>query len=220
MNAASQQVILGNQQHPHVGPFVNPTRPDGSLWGSNVRRSMGIIQIISGGIEFVLGIALICLPTDYFDHIDYVGWGIWTGVFAIVTGFLGVFSLTKRCMVIAYMITSIITAVLCTGCFLYAVFGVLIGSYGTNGTANLALYIILCIVFFTHMVISIIGASFTCGALISSTNQPQQVVYYTPQPLHQQYGPTPPYTEAAPQSGITSQTTTPSTNEAFISQKM
>lgn len=222
MNPPSQQVILENQQHPPVAPrhFVTPTRPNGKLWGSNVRRSMGIVQIICGGIEFVLGIAAICIPTYYFDHIDNVGWGMWTGVFAIVTGFLGVFSLKKRCMVIAYMITSIITAVLCAGCILYAVFGTIFGTWTYNVAANLALYIIMCIVFFINMVISIIGASFTCGALISVTNQPQQVVYYTPQPLQQQYGPTPPYTAVASQSGITSQTTSSGTNGVFVSPKM
>ncbi|KAJ8023375.1 hypothetical protein HOLleu_35800 [Holothuria leucospilota] len=226
MNPPSQQVFLGNQQHPPAAPglFVNPTIPDGKLWGSNVRRSMGITQIICGGIEFVFGIAVICVPSYYFDGLDYVGWGIWTGVFAIVAGFLGVFSQKKKGMVIAYMITSIITAVLCAGCFIYAVFGALYSSFilkhGYREGADLALYIILCIVFFIHMVISIIGASFTCGALSPATNQSQQVVNYTPQPLHQPYVPAPPYTVAVAQSGITFQTTTPMTNGAFVSPVM
>ncbi|KAJ8023383.1 hypothetical protein HOLleu_35812 [Holothuria leucospilota] len=120
-------------------------------------------------------------------------------------------------MVIAYMVTSIITAVLCAGCFIYAIFGILFSKYGHRGGANLALYIILCIVFFIHMMVSIIGASFTCGALSSATNQSQQVVNYTPQPLHQPYVPAPPYTVTAAQSGITFQTTTPITNGAFVS---
>ncbi|KAJ8023374.1 hypothetical protein HOLleu_35799 [Holothuria leucospilota] len=218
MNPPSQQVFLGNQQHPPAAPrlYVNPTTPDEKLWGSNVRRSMGIRQIICGGIEFVFGIVVIGVHSYFlFDHWDYVGWGIWTGLFAIVTGSLGVLSQKKRCMVIAYMVTSIITAVLCAGCFVYAIFGARIShfilQYG-GGAANLALYIILCIVFFIHMVISIIGARYTCGALSSATNQSQQVVNYTPQPLHQQYVPPPPYTVAAAQSGITFQTSTPSTH--------
>ncbi|KAJ8023395.1 hypothetical protein HOLleu_35828 [Holothuria leucospilota] len=172
MNSPTQQIFLENQQHPPAAPglFVNPTRTDGKLWGSNVRRSMGITQIICGGIEFVLGIAVICVNTYFFDFLDYVGWGIWTGVLAIVAGFLGVFSLKKRGMVIAYMVTSIITAVLCGGGFVLAAF----------------------------------------GTLYSSVN-------YTPQPLHQQYRPTPPYTVVASQSGITSQTTSPGTK---VSPKM
>ncbi|KAJ8023373.1 hypothetical protein HOLleu_35797 [Holothuria leucospilota] len=101
MNPPSEEVILGNQQHPSAAleTFFNPTGPEGKLWGSNVRRRTGIIQIVCRRIEFVLGIAVIFVSANYSNHTDNVGWGVWTGVFAIVTGFLGVYSVKKRCVV-------------------------------------------------------------------------------------------------------------------------
>lgn len=212
-----------NQQHPHVvtGAIGNQNRPNQKLWGGNVRRIMGILQIVFGVIELVIGIVVIFVPNNYYYVQDYVGYGIWTGVFAIVTGFLGVFSLMTKCMVIAYMVTSIITAVLSAGCCLYAIDGAIVGahSYYAQG-ANMALYIILCIIVFAQMVISIIGASFTCNAVCSTTGQPQQVVYLSPQPVPQQCVPPPQYTVNAPQSGIAYNTTAPTAHGAFVSPKI
>ncbi|KAJ8023593.1 Protein O-linked-mannose beta-1,4-N-acetylglucosaminyltransferase 2 [Holothuria leucospilota] len=223
MYPPNQQQVLGNQQYPHVvtGAIGNQNPTNQKLWGGNVRRIMGILQIVFGGIELAIGIAVIVIPNYYFYQ-DYVGWGIWTGVFAIVTGFLGVFSVRTKCMVIAYMVTSIITAVMSAGCCLYAIIGASRSSisYYYRETANLALYIILCIIVFSQMVISIIGASFTCNAICSTTGQPQQVVYLSPQPMPQQYAPPPQYTVNAPQSGRQYNTTAPTAYDAFVSPKI
>ncbi|KAJ8017377.1 hypothetical protein HOLleu_45263 [Holothuria leucospilota] len=90
------QIVWGNQQYSTVaqGPSSN-----GNLWGSNVRRIMGILQIVCGVTGFAFGVAVICVPLYYFDHVDYAGWGLWNGMFATVTGFLGVYSKKKKGMV-------------------------------------------------------------------------------------------------------------------------
>ncbi|KAJ8023606.1 hypothetical protein HOLleu_36090 [Holothuria leucospilota] len=114
------QVVWGNQQYSTVtqGPSSN-----GSLWGSNIRRIMGILQIVSGLIGFAFGVAVICVPLRYFDHVDYAGWGLWNGMFATVTGFLGVYSKKKKGMVISYMVTCIIASVMAAACCYYAFVG-------------------------------------------------------------------------------------------------
>lgn len=199
----AQPEVWGNNCNPCAAPgvFQNSTPAGGKLWGSSVRLLMGIAQIICGVIELALGTAVICVPTRYYDDMDNVGWGIWTGVFAIVTGFLGVFSLRMQCMVIAYMVCSIIAAVMGAGSCIYAGIGAGEISYEVHyhydysyPRANMPLYIVMCITFFVQMVTSIIGASFTCGALSCRRNQTERIVYYTLQPMPLQHIPAPPYT--------------------------
>ncbi|KAJ8017852.1 hypothetical protein HOLleu_44487 [Holothuria leucospilota] len=112
-----QQQAFGNLGYPVVSPVTPTTQnsSNGNLWGSSVRRAMGISQIICGVIEFALGIALVCLPMWYFYH-DNAAWGIWNGVYAVITGCFGVYSKRSKCMVIAYMVLSIIAAVMSGVC--------------------------------------------------------------------------------------------------------
>ncbi|KAJ8030873.1 hypothetical protein HOLleu_27413 [Holothuria leucospilota] len=88
------------------------------LWGASVRVSMGAAQIITGFLEFAFGLVLIAIPGNYFD----IGPGIWCGVFAILTGLCGAASRKNKCLVIAYMVLSIITAVMCGCCFIVTAF--------------------------------------------------------------------------------------------------
>ncbi|KAJ8035906.1 hypothetical protein HOLleu_19727 [Holothuria leucospilota] len=221
--SGQQQALWGNHGYPVVSPVPPTTRSssDGNLWGSSVRRAMGIIQIISGVIEFALGIALVSLPLRYFYH-DNVAWGIWNGVFAVVTGCIGVYSKRSKCMVIAYMVLSIIAAVMSGACCISTSSVTPYLGYQHNSqkysdywyygwrydydrgymyaTAHYAIYIVLDIVFALQMLISIIGASFTCGALYSSSNQQQVMFQINPQVASQPFGPAPPYTSVATQS--------------------
>ncbi|KAJ8035897.1 hypothetical protein HOLleu_19712 [Holothuria leucospilota] len=116
-----QQLVFENQPAPVANPgVINNQNPDRRKWGWKVRNIMGILQITFGVIEIVFGIAAICIPMSYYDDTDVVGWGIWNGVFAIVTGSLGVCSKRRKCMIIAYMVTSIIAAVLSGTCLVWA----------------------------------------------------------------------------------------------------
>lgn len=82
MYPPNQQQVWGNQQPPHVvaGAIGNPNPTNQKLWGGNVRRIMGILQIVFGGIELAIGIAVIFVPDPHYFFQDYVGYGIWTGV--------------------------------------------------------------------------------------------------------------------------------------------
>ncbi|KAJ8018335.1 hypothetical protein HOLleu_43733 [Holothuria leucospilota] len=116
------QILWGNQQYSTAAQGPS-SRSDGNLWGSNVRRIMGILQIVCGVIGFTFGVAVICVPLRDFDYVDYAGWGLWNGMFATVTGFLGVYRKKEKGMVIFYMVTSIIASVMAAACCVYAGFG-------------------------------------------------------------------------------------------------
>lgn len=167
MQSSDQQnVVLGYPQHPTVvatpGSFPSPITTHGNMWGFKCRSTMGFLQIICGVIEFALGIAVICIPSDYYDVFDYVGWAIWTG------------------MVVAYMVTSIIAAVLSSGCLIYAVMGIMfiVDNWDHYNPANLVAYTCLCVTFGSQMLISILGANFSCKPVCNNTNQQPQIIYY------------------------------------------
>lgn len=195
-----QQLVFENQPAPAANPgVINNQNPDRRKWGWKVRNIMGILQITFGVIEIVFGIAAICIPMSYYDNSDNVGWGIWNGVFAIVTGFLGVYSKRRKCMIIAYMVTSIIGAVLSGTCIVWVANMITFATWRReNRAANLAVYSILCIVFALQMLMSILGASFTCRPVCSSKPQQQVVYYYVSQAPPQQTGPVPPSYMSAP----------------------
>lgn len=172
-----------------------------NLWGSDARKNTGILQIICGIIEFAFGIATICLTLkDYYrlNIDDYVSCGIWNGVCAVATGCLGVKSKRRRGMVMAYMFTSIMVAVFSTFSITWTVASTLntyhlrtdynysAHPYYSNysyyslynfsdgypyARAHFAMHVILDLVFGLQILISIIGASFTCRVICFKNNQ-------------------------------------------------
>ncbi|KAJ8035908.1 hypothetical protein HOLleu_19729 [Holothuria leucospilota] len=212
-----QQVMWGNHACPVVtsGSLETQNSSNGNLWGSSIRRSMGNIQIACGIMEFALGITLLGLPLSPYLFYPYVAWGVWNGVFAVTTGFLGLYSKRSKGMVITYMIMSIIAAVLSAICCAFtAAFTPSVASYrrssyyGYRGyhddrykyaNAHFVIYITLSIIFALQMLFSILGAIFTCGALTSQNNQRQIAYQINAQPPSQPFGPVPPYTALAMQ---------------------
>lgn len=215
MQPRNQSTTCGYHSNPWVisVPPTHGNSLNGNLWGSSVRSAMGIIQIVCGIIEVVLGITLISMPVRNYTFAN-VGWGIWNGVFAIITGFHGVYSQRSKCMVIAYMVLSIIAAAMSFTCCaatsavsptVYTLrWGdpyydsdeeYLFGYRYRFAKAHFGIYITLAVVYGLQMLTSIIGASFTCGALISRNNQHQIVYQQTAQPFQ----PAPPYTAIANQ---------------------
>lgn len=219
-----QQVMWGTNAYPVVtsGSLGTQNSSNENLWGSSVRRSMGIIQIICGIIEFALGVTLLCLPLNRYFAFPYVAWGVWNGMFAVTTGFLGVYSKRSKGMVITYMIMSIIAAVLSAVCCAFTAaftptvayyrrssyydYGGYYGDYRyyndhryKYANAHFAIYITLSIIFALQMLFSILGASFTCGALTSKNNRQQTAYQINVRPPSQPFGPAPPYTALATQ---------------------
>lgn len=180
MNPTVQSQIVWRNQQNSTDAQRFPSRSDGNLWGSNVRRIMGILQVICGVTELAVGIAVVFVPFGYYYHSkDYAAWGLWNGVFATVTGFVGVFSRRKKGMVVAYMVTSIIASVLSACCFIYSAYGAYSTWYGHgSGATDLSIQIILCITFCIQLVGSIIGASFTCSPLCFREDHTQQIIYF------------------------------------------
>ncbi|KAJ8023421.1 hypothetical protein HOLleu_35865 [Holothuria leucospilota] len=159
----------------------------GDLWGANARILTGAFQIIFGTLEVILGIIILVeLPIVLSDY----GLGIFCGVFAITAGCLALFSKRSKGLIVAYMVLSIIAAALGFMCILFRI-------------ANFAskFVVISSLVVLFQAIVSIIGASFTCGAL-SNTKAPdavQVVQQYPRQPsAPPMTDPPPPYTEVTP----------------------
>lgn len=87
----------------------------------NVYKRIGITQVCFGVIAIALAITNIVLAAsnglDYYDDLSFIGAGIWGGVMILVCGILGIVSWKKPfyCPIIASMVLSIITSVVCAG---------------------------------------------------------------------------------------------------------
>ncbi|XP_071837456.1 uncharacterized protein [Apostichopus japonicus] len=160
----------------------------GNLKGSGPRRAMGSLIIACGCAQIVLSICLLILlrPYGFFDG----HWGIWNGVFAIITGSFGLVSARKKSMVITFMVLAINAAVLCALC---CVIQGIFSRY--SSLAPLVLFIIIGLSYGLQFLFCIIGASFTCVAF--SCGVPYQGITYPPHamPPGQAYEATP-YTGA------------------------
>lgn len=168
---------------------INP-----SLRGLTGRSTAGKCLIIAGGLDIIIAIILIGVPLDptdwnSCDSVDRFLLGIWGGVFAIITGGVGIGS-KRRKVVITYMILCIIAVFLCVAGIVFF-FGITVCTSITtsiNGTPDtnkyrlhMFLYISMSIVCTFQMVMSIIGASFTCGAICGTgTVQVQHLVMNQP----------------------------------------
>ncbi|KAJ8023424.1 hypothetical protein HOLleu_35868 [Holothuria leucospilota] len=187
-----------------------------TLPGANTRLAAGISQCVLGMIEIAFGITIISLSwTNESDNVDRVSFGIWGGVellelqvedlgvwysttvlnrhplrmsFSILAGAFGVTSRRSRCLVISYMVFSIVAATLGVVSMAVATLGIVLAKLEldanvavSRGRAHLGLYIALCASFFLQVLASIIGASFTCGAFFTiqpATSTP--MVFYNP----------------------------------------
>ncbi|PIK61590.1 hypothetical protein BSL78_01408 [Apostichopus japonicus] len=170
-----------------------------SLKGLTARVITGGAIIVMGVFEILWAIVLLAVPLDiYYAYCtaDYIGWGIWGGVFAIVTGSFGIASRRQRSMVIVYMILAIIASVIAGGGLISSavaadcVYRRLPKNdiYYTSSyfeyvnlmhqlNTHVAFYILLAATFAIQSLAAIIGASFTCVAVCpESNNQPQQVM--------------------------------------------
>lgn len=182
----SQQQL---QQNVQWTPIQQLTSHNQAFKGKNIRLASGICLVVTGIIEII--IAIILLRYRYVSlcgYLDRIAWGIWAGVLAITTGCFGCFSRGNRCVVITFLVLSIINAVIS------AEITILYGNQTACGVrekefrVQLALYILMFIILALQLVMSIIGASFTCPAICPSNdpmtqqlmvNQPSEIQYQT-----------------------------------------
>ncbi|XP_071832034.1 uncharacterized protein [Apostichopus japonicus] len=167
-----------------------------SLKGSTGRVITGGAIIVMGVFEIIWAIVLLAVPLDFYVcDMDNIGWGIWGGVFAIVTGCFGIASIRHKSMVIVYMILAIIASVIAGGGLINSATAARCdGSlkkydhYYVYGDGNvhqlnthLVFNILLAVTFAIQSLAAIIGAIFTVVAICpGSINQPQQMITYQP----------------------------------------
>ncbi|KAJ8023836.1 hypothetical protein HOLleu_36387 [Holothuria leucospilota] len=157
------------------------TYPTDTLWGAKARSVTASFQIVLGVLEVMLGITVIVLPLGYLDVVDYIGWGIWCG--ALIT----------------YMVLSIIAAVMCGLCLypqiVLAIEIKLVENDWyryfdeTYTRSHFISYVTLAVSLLLQGIASIIGASFTCGALCNSQAGDDRPLMQTETQLNNIYHP-------------------------------
>ncbi|KAI8501352.1 hypothetical protein Bbelb_206230 [Branchiostoma belcheri] len=78
-------------------------------FGNSAAKAVSISQVVCGGLAIVLGVVIIVLRTLS----SYIGYPIWTGALFLSTGIVGIFAAVRKtnCMIITFMILSIVSAV-------------------------------------------------------------------------------------------------------------
>ncbi|XP_002734638.2 uncharacterized protein LOC100374271 [Saccoglossus kowalevskii] len=155
----------------------------------------GITLILLGTLAIIFGsvsIGIECIP------FSYVGTGIWTGMFIIVTGILGCVSGCKKnkCTIIANMVLSIIAAVLaiatllplsavgiasedeCGYMYQYTSYDYIWTCAYSHYRSCVALYSMNLIISIVVAIITIISACL-CGRAVCCIQGPQRAMYYT-----------------------------------------
>ncbi|XP_071837132.1 uncharacterized protein [Apostichopus japonicus] len=134
----------------------------GDLKGSELRLATGTIIILCGVFEIIIATYLICLGDSlHCPYYDRVGWGLWNGAFAIITGSFGLASTRKKSIVITFKILAIIATLICGLCLGFQA-TITACNGDANGIDRFLLYIIICSSFGLQFVACIIGASATC----------------------------------------------------------
>ncbi|XP_071837064.1 uncharacterized protein [Apostichopus japonicus] len=157
-----QPVIMLQQQ---------TTQNVGDLKGSVPRRITGSLIIACGIAQIIISI-VICLL--YYGTI-YGHWGLWNGVFAVITGSFGLASARKKSMVMTFMVLAIIATLLCAICCGFqASLAAWLSRYYGDSTV---LFITICILYEVQFFCCIFGASFTCVALSDGVPQQRVITY-------------------------------------------
>ncbi|XP_022100745.1 uncharacterized protein LOC110984660 [Acanthaster planci] len=203
MTPTSQPGVITQQQSGQ--PLRNGPSPNTSYKKVPGLMGLSIVHIVLGSLSTLLGIVAIIIRCSS----SYAGWGIWSGlVFFLLTGILGLvagYQKNNRCMVIAVMVMSILTAV--AACQLLIVYGIAIASdshyycnphpgrpFGAScivGPApRQAVDSLLAILGLAEMIISIVTASMSCYGVCACCNSYTPVtVQYVPQPANAQFVP-------------------------------
>ncbi len=175
-------------------------------------RAMGVVQVACGACSAVLGFVLLFSPS--LGSIS--GFPIWGGIgLYLVAGILGIVAASKKSkrLVLAFMVMSIIAAVAAGAAVilhsLSAAIGPLYYYRGYYNGITTACDLTITMIALVELIIAIIGASMTCGALrkeqcvVQYQAAPMQVggMTYQPQSMYTQQVAQPQYT-AGPLQGV------------------
>ncbi|XP_071805696.1 uncharacterized protein [Asterias amurensis] len=174
---------------------------------------MGIVQVVCGACCAVLGILLLTFNAVSLGSLS--GFPIWAGIgLYLVAGILGIVAASKKSkrLVLAFMVMSIISATAAgAGVIVHSISAAIGPLFNRGGyyMSSVACDSIIALISMVELIIAIIGASMTCGALrnkqcvVQYQAAPMQVVgmNYQPQPMYTQQVPQPQYT-GGPLQGV------------------
>ncbi|XP_022100744.1 uncharacterized protein LOC110984659 [Acanthaster planci] len=202
MTPTSQPGVITQQSGQPLRTGPSPNTPYKKVPGL---MGLSIVHIVLGSLSTLLGIVAIVLRCNS----SYAGWGIWSGlVFFLLTGILGLvagYQKNNRCMVIAVMVMSILTAVAACQLLIVSVIAALSEfgyfcrphpePYGgvsciVGTPSRQAVDSLLAILGLAEMIISIVTASMSCYGVCSCCNSYTPVtVQSVPQPANAQFVP-------------------------------
>lgn len=216
----SQPQTVTMMPEPNVVQVMQPQVVDQSAWiqsshplhrRKNTLFGLGITEVVFGGLSIILASIAFGIGNGearryYYDYyygyyyysieFTYSAQGIWNGLFAVITGALGirVKNSPTKCQYIANMTMAIITANFSFAAFILSVIAALQSYFSAAMTA---LHSMIAVFTFVSFILSIIHAAFCCGGACMNQNSvpaqhvtyiPQQNMIWPPQPNYMQGG--------------------------------
>ena len=158
-------------------PPVDPNHERDQIKKSFPKRVMmllSILQIVCGGLVFLLQIIQYFVERPHNNWVYIVGWGIWTGPIFAASGLVGLIAASKpsKCIVKAFLVLNIISAAF-TMCLIVPIpIGIAhtahhhyYKTYGGDYSVFLALHCLIFILGLVQAVTAIVASRFSCGAV-------------------------------------------------------
>jgi len=157
-------------------------------YASRVAIGLGTTQILLGTAAIGLGIAEICVEAALY----MLGMALWCGVFFIVSGSIEIASgkTRRRCLIMACMVLSILSAVACAAMLAMYTFAVMLDSNRTYfnergftyhyGVKQVLVDSLIIVVAVAEGVIAIIASAVCCREVCCNNIPTMQVGYLIP----------------------------------------
>lgn len=199
-----QQFVPGGQQ-PQV---FQPKHHDRRNRSKGVLYGLGITECVMGSISILLAVVVIVMtPSEASNYINsqrsynsyyyyiyvvtvysYTSQGIWSGLFMVILGILGVCakSTPSRCMYIANMVIAIVAANIVFSGAIISCVGAGVSYYSGSLVALHSVIAVLC---FVGSILTIVHSAFCCGGLCCNNDSPPVRAVYVasqanPQPQY------------------------------------
>jgi len=150
-------------------------------------KGLSVFMLVAGILSMLFQISLIFIAEaktprwSYRRHIAFIGQGIWCGIFPTIAGGVGIASAKKpsKCIIIALMVLSILSAVMTIPNLTIDSIGVAISTDGYHSyhAGLAATYSINLILALAAGIISIVVGAYTCQAVCCRKSTTGSVIY-------------------------------------------
>jgi len=148
--------------------------------------AMSVWSLVSGFLSILIQIILIC-SSRYGRYMQFVGQGIWSGIFFLIAGSIGIWAAKKpsQCSIITLMVMSIVSACMSIPHIVLDSIGLSISVvdtvYGYRSSDLYAgLYGLMLVFGLTTGIVLIVISAYTCRTTCCSTVKTNGTVMYHP----------------------------------------